>query len=459
MKSSNFGSKVNMAKSSKKPDTPEALITHIQESCRESGPYVFRGTNRKFDKISSSIYRDFPVNFNEKFWPVDIEEEIVARARGHFSPSISNVEILTDLRHFGGDTTLIDFSHDLFVALYFACNPEIQEDGELIAFSSGSHRREKDVKYYEKHDERRGHIVFLDSARTQLSRARVEYQSSIFVHAPKGVIPKCYCKFFSVPKELKKEMSDHLRDFHNITEDTIYNDLFGFIQNERNLKKVRFWFYQGLAEAQKKKYRKAINSYDNSIQLKPDYMKAYNNRGNAKVALRCHEEALADYDKAIRLKPDSAETYSNRGLLNAELGFYEKALMDYNESIRLKPDSAESYYNRGNAKADLGCHNEALADYDEAIRLRSDDAETYHNRGHLKAKLGRHKEALVDYDEAIRLKPDYARAYFNRGIVNKNLGRIEEAQKDFEEAWCLANKQGNQKAANEVQQELSKLGN
>lgn len=510
-----------MTESSKKFDTPEALITHIQESCKEGGPYVFRGTRRIFDEISSSIYRDARDILNENFLPVDIEKDIVDRAREYFSPNTSNVEILTDLRHFHGDTALIDFSRDLLVALYFACDGELGEDGELIAYPFKGHPKRANINY-----EQPRQIVFLRPARTQLSGNRVQYQSSIFVHAPEGVIPKSDCKLFTVPKKLKWKMRGHLRNFYNVTEDTIYDDLIGFIQNQENFKEARSSFYQGLAAQQKREYLDAVKNYDEAIRLKPDLAEAYNNRGAAKDELGRHEEALSDCDESIRLKPDSAEAYNNRGTAKAALGRYEEALSDYDESIRLRPDSANAYNNRGTAKAALGRHEEALSDYDvsirlkpdlaeaysnrgdtknelgrheealsdydeslrlkpddagvykgrgtakaelghyeeglsdhdESIRLKPDSAETYFHRGNVKYQLGRHEEALSDYDEAIRLKPDFAEAYFNRGIVNRILDKIKKAQKDFESAQNLARKQGNQVLATSVQQQLSELG-
>ena len=84
----------------------------------------------------------------------------------------------------------------------------------------------------------------------------------------------------------------------------------------------------------------AIADYDTAIRLKPDYAKAYNNRGLAKDNLGQHLAAIADYDTAIRLKPDLAEAYYNRGIAKYNLGQYSAAIADYDTAIRLKPDLA-----------------------------------------------------------------------------------------------------------------------
>jgi len=226
-----------MAEKENLDEEVQALISEIQEACRD-GQYVFRGINISKDKderpvqVSSHIYRRYEQEliFRANFQPVDIEEDIVERARAHFSPSVSNAEILTDLRHFGADTTLIDFSYNLFVALFFACNGEFDKDGVLIAFPTDDRDPLADISY----GERKTEIALLRPARTELSRARAEFQSSIFVHAPEGNIPEGRYRPFSVGKRLKETCLKFLRDFHNIHQRTVFNDLIGFIDNREN---------------------------------------------------------------------------------------------------------------------------------------------------------------------------------------------------------------------------------
>ncbi len=223
-------------------------------------------------------------------------------------------------------------------------------------------------------------------------------------------------------------------------------------------------------------YVGAIKDYTAAIQLKPDYVDAYNNRGNAKAYLGKHIAAIADYDTAILLKLDYANAYYNRGVAKAELGQYfaaiadfddaihldpdnvyayndrgntksllgqhAAAIADYDTAILLKPDYVNAYNNRGNAKADLGKHIAAIADYDTAILLKPDYTDAYNNRGNAKGKLGQHVAAISDYDTAIRLQPDDALAYYNRGNAKYQLGRTLAAKQDFRTALRLAIKAG-----------------
>ena len=64
----------------------------------------------------------------------------------------------------------------------------------------------------------------------------------------------------------------------------------------------------------------SVASYDKAIALKPNFAKAYTNRGNALQKLKQFNLAAASYDSAIALKQDLAEAYWNKSLLLLLIG-------------------------------------------------------------------------------------------------------------------------------------------
>ena len=137
---------------------------------------------------------------------------------------------------------------------------------------------------------------------------------------------------------------------------------------------ARAWFSVGYLcrEGRENDHLAAIDAYDHSVRLKPDYAEAYYNRGVAKSDLGRHEQAIADYDEAIRLKPDYAEAYSNRGGAKSKLGRHEDAIADHDEAIRLRPDAAFAYYNRGVANTQLDRMDAAQQDLKAALAKARD---------------------------------------------------------------------------------------
>ena len=85
---------------------------------------------------------------------------------------------------------------------------------------------------------------------------------------------------------------------------------------------------------------------------------AYNNRGNAYVAKGEYDRAIQDYDQSIKLSPNYSKAFNNRGVAYQKKGEYDRAIKDFDESIKLNPDygnafanRAETYQNQGRVRA------------------------------------------------------------------------------------------------------------
>ena len=223
------------------------LIVGIEATCGD-GEAVFRGEPRKYaDPVSSGIYRKHKEIFNEHYQSIDLEKEIVGKARDVlFSEDTPTVDILTDLRHFGGDTALVDFSRDLLVALFFACNGDQKEEEDGYVFVLPTDKLGKIGSGGIHSDARGSDAALVSAARTPQSRARVDAQSSVFVHVPGKEVEGFMT--IQVPWDMKSACLYHLARFHDIRQETMYNDLIGHIQNELNFTTAETAFHRGLAK-------------------------------------------------------------------------------------------------------------------------------------------------------------------------------------------------------------------
>ena len=443
-----------MAEKSDKFAEVKKLLDSIQQDVA-GGEYVYRGVSQIYtldddstideERINSSIFRQYDKNIDfGKYQPANDENEIIEDVRPYFPPHSSNIEILSDLRHFGGDTAIIDFSRDLFVALFFACNGELDKEGELIAFPTAKTQSPSDDYFHGKSNEKEyipEEISLINPVQTQTNKARVIAQKSVFIHVPQGFISPDLCTIISIESKMKKQILDYIKRFHDIDERTIYPDLHGFIAAQKRFALLRKHFYAGNALLRQEKYKDAVEEYDEVNRIKPNIAEAYYNRGIAKVKLNKPKEAIVDFDEVIRIKPNFAEAYYNRGAEKAFSNELEEAIEDFNEAIRLKPDYAEAHLYRGIAKAEPNRLEEAIADFDESIRIKPDYAFAYYNRGLVKVESNRLEEAIADFTEAIRLDPDDFDIYHCRGETWQKLGNKEKAQADFDKEEELASKQ------------------
>ena len=161
--------------------------------------------------------------------------------------------------------------------------------------------------------------------------------------------------------------------------------------------------------------------------------KRFNNRGNALLELKRFEEALASYDQALEIKPDYADAlqqpWQSRCRAQALRGGAGELRPGAGAQARLR----RALNNRGNALQELKRFEEALASYDRALALKPDYAEALNNRGIALQELKRLEEALASYDRALALKPDYAEALNNRGNALQELKRLEEALASYDQ--------------------------
>ena len=395
-------------------------INEIEEKSGDGG-YIYRGERKTYKehpyygKVSSNLYRDFDVGDIQEFDIEVVQKEMLNGAKKHtghlpltgdlpkdFRPILARMfsvreedtaetadfEILTEIQHYGGKTNLIDFTIDYLVALFFACDGHHDKEGRVIL---------------QKADEIQDMIKY-----PRNPRHRVAGQKSVFVRHPKGFIEPHKDNIVIIPASLKKLILQHLRKYHGIFTETIYNDVYGFIRNQDIHGDAYTQFYRGLTcqnrgdeatttKVKQQEYENAIQYYTESIKSKPDNTAAYNNRGNAYSRIGKFQNAIEDFNKAIEIQPDDDYAYNNRGVTYNEKGELDNALKDYTEAIKRNPDNASAYNNRG---------------------------VTYYKKGEL-------DNAITDYNKALELKPDYDNAYYNLGEAWLHLKDWEKAKADL----------------------------
>ena len=332
-----------------------------------------------------------------------VQEEIVAEAKTYSHETNDRVEILTQLQHHGGKTNLIDFTTDYLIALFFACDGSTSygKDGRLILLQKTEERQE-----------------YLLSPRNPQNR--VIAQKSIFIQHPDGFLSPDDVDIITIPGHLKQQILRHLKKYHGVSTETIYNDLHGFITNQSIHESAYTEFYRGLTyqlEGDKSKdqaaYKKAISHYTRALELKPDLPEVHTNRGNVYRYIGELDEAIADYNSAIELDPNDANAYNNRGNAYFDKNEIDEAIEDYNTAIELKPDYDDAYYNRGNAYHVKGNITKAIEDYNKAVELDFNLAEAYVTRGIAWLHLQEWEKAKTDLAAAKGMGVDIIAEFHN----------------------------------------------
>lgn len=191
------------------------------------------------------------------------------------------------------------------------------------------------------------------------------------------------------------------------------------------------WFNIG---CRAKSLEEKIRAYSNAIQLKPNYMEAYNNRGIAYKIRKEYDLAIKDFTEAIVLNFDYEQSYFNRGNVYKHKKQYDIAINDYTKAIELKPDYIKAYNNRAVAYLHKNAIEQSIKDCSMAIALDPNCAYAYTNRGHAYTIKKQYDDAMNDFNKSIELKPSCAITYLNRGNVYKDKEQYALAIKEFNKA-------------------------
>ena len=92
-------------------------------------------------------------------------------------------------------------------------------------------------------------------------------------------------------------------------------------------------------------YKKSINYFQKAIKIKPNYAQAYNNFGSALKELNEHKKSLTFYEKAIQIEPNLVDPYLNQGIVFKELGDFEKAIFYFSKTLNIHPENIKGHQN------------------------------------------------------------------------------------------------------------------
>jgi tetratricopeptide (TPR) repeat protein len=94
------------------------------------------------------------------------------------------------------------------------------------------------------------------------------------------------------------------------------------------------------------------------------------------VNTKKYKEALEHFEQAIVENPKNAEAWSQKGYCLGELSRYDEAINALNEAIKYKPNKFETHYNLACAQVALRKYKEALDNIKKAKEIKGDEFNT-----------------------------------------------------------------------------------
>ena len=320
-------------------------ITNEILSISAGGNYIYRGESKCYDKVSSTLYRNYEgVLATGQFTIEQIEDIEIHKARNYIrNPKKEGFEIASELQHYGGKSSFMDFTTDYGIALYFACAKSHGKDGRIVLLEKN---KEAIGKYQIQH--------------AQYPANRVKAQKSIFVRPPNGfILPSDKdVKIVCIPKELKQWILIHLHRFQDISYETLFNDLYGFINQDALSRSDEAWkplamekaFATNIPEGdftdeeRQKRHKRLVKAHTTRIEHSPYNPTYYTELANDYCfKMREYDCAIETLSKAILLNPDYADAYMVRGVAYDRREDLDRAYSDFVKMIQLRPTYAYGY--------------------------------------------------------------------------------------------------------------------
>ena len=190
---------------------------------------------------------------------------------------------------------------------------------------------------------------------------------------------------------------------------------------------------RSIAQLSTGNYLTALENITQAIQVNPNYYDAYVVRASLIYPqLGKHQEIIEDYGKILELDPDNVEAYNNRGYIQANLGNYTEALKDYERAIDIDNKCIQARLNRGLLYSSRKKYQNAIADFNRVIQIDAHNADAYNNRGLIYYYQNDYQRAVADFNMALKLAPNHVNAYLNRGTSRICLNDITGALEDFD---------------------------
>ena len=263
-------------------------LVHVITSLASSqGGYIFRGESECYASISSSLYRELYEIDIEHFDIMEAQRRQLEHAR-QFIKETEDLKVLAEIQHRGGKTNLIDFTTDLNIALFFACRFSGDSDGRVILLPQ---------------QEWPDYTI----TRAVQPSAMADAQKSMFVIPRNGYIDDLDVIVVPVPRELKVDILQHLKNTYGITIGTVYNDISGFIRHQKEFRDHEAEFYAGQRTLREHDFDKALAHLTIYLEHPATLWRrsqAYYLRGIAHLNMGRLSEAIEDFKSYDRRKWD-----------------------------------------------------------------------------------------------------------------------------------------------------------
>ena len=147
--------------------------------------------------------------------------------------------------------------------------------------------------------------------------------------------------------------------------------------------------------------QKALECYQNAVQLNPNYDAAWISLASVNIIIGNYHEAKECYQKAIQINPNSDVSWCILGTFQISLGDYQTAKESYQKAIKINPNFDTALAMLGFTYYNLGSKQKAQECYQRSLQINSNNDTTWCSLGIIYYNSGNKQKAKECLQKAL----------------------------------------------------------
>jgi tetratricopeptide (TPR) repeat protein len=199
----------------------------------------------------------------------------------------------------------------------------------------------------------------------------------------------------------------------------------------------QYQYNVGLVYLQNDRIDEAIDYFNKSVSLRPNFDLALNALGLSYFMKGEFQKAVEYFEKCLVINPGFTEARNYLGSVYQELGYLDKAEIEFRKAIGDENYASRElpYYNLARLYLTQGKDKEALDLVNTAIEINNRMVMAINLQGVLLERLGKIKEAIYSYEKALNIAPGDVNLSYNLAVAYFKTDRRAEAKSMFEKIY------------------------
>jgi protein O-mannosyl-transferase len=173
----------------------------------------------------------------------------------------------------------------------------------------------------------------------------------------------------------------------------------------------------------------AIERFNESLKIAPDYANAHYGLGRVLVRLGKTQQAIEHFRWALKYRPDLIQTYCNFAVNLLETGKIQEAIEHLKLVIECKPDLSQAHYNLAFAFVQQKKYDEAIASCRDALKIKPDYVDVYLCLAIIYNDTDKFEQSAESCNKVLDYEPNNIKAHYYLAVALTALGRTDETIK------------------------------